>query len=90
MGDDCFSALFPELLCLLPDISKQQQILKVHRFETKSKSGMASAEPFVVCATCGQVLAPSDLKHHLGNHSLEVHFPSLDAIIDGNVAWNKR
>lgn len=90
MGDDCFWALFPELVCLLPDISKQQQILKVHRSEMRSRGNTASAEPYVICANCGQVLAPSDLKHHLGSHSLEVHFPTLDTMVDGNVAWNKR
>jgi len=29
MGDDCFHAVFPELLVLLPDIEKQQELLKV-------------------------------------------------------------
>nr|SVE73398.1 EOG090X01BP [Daphnia atkinsoni] len=90
MGEDCFLALFPELVCLLPDISKQQQLIRVHRWETKSKGGVANTEPYVICATCGQVLSPSDLKHHLANHNLETHFPSLGALPEPELAWNKR
>ena len=89
MGEDCFSALFPELLCLLPDISKQQQLLRVHRSEIRVKGGLVATEPYVICATCGQVLSPSDLKHHLANHNLETHFPSLGTTLD-DIAWNKR
>lgn len=90
MGDDCFLALFPELISLLPDIAKQQQLLKVHRSEIRMKGNLAEAEPYVICATCGQVLAPFDLKHHLTNHNLETHFPSLGTIANGDIAWNKR
>ena len=94
MGHDCFHAVFPELLVLLPDIEKQQDLLKVHfishylkihfnyiicwswkvhRMETRSQVN----EPYVICATCNQVLSPSDLKHHLASHNLETHFPAL-------------
>lgn len=90
MGEDCFLALFLELVCLLPDISKQQQLIRVHRSETKSKGGVANTEPYAICATCGQVLSPSDLKHHLANHNLETHFPSLGALPEPELALNKR
>nr|SVE74966.1 EOG090X01BP [Daphnia dolichocephala] len=90
VGEDCFLALFPELVCLLPDISKQQQLVKVHRSQSRSRGGVATTEPFVICATCGQVLSPSDLKHHLANHNLELHFPSLGTGPEPDVAWNKR
>lgn len=88
MGEDCFLALFPELVCLLPDIDKQQQLLKVHRSQMRTK-GPLGAEPYVVCATCNQILAPSDLKHHIASHSLETNFPCLGAS-DGSSAWSKR
>nr|SVE75597.1 EOG090X01BP [Daphnia hispanica] len=90
VGEDCFLALFPELVCLLPDISKQQQLIRVHRSETRIKGGIANTEPYVICATCGQVLSPSDLKHHLANHNLETHFPSLGTSPEPDLAWNKR
>ena len=91
IGYDCFLALFPELLVLLPDIDKQQQLLKVHRCEMRIDGAGTtfSAEPYVVCATCKQVLSPSDLKHHLSSHSLETHFPALSAGVDSNLAWVK-
>ena len=92
MGEDCFLALFPELVCLLPDIDKQQQLLKVHRSELRMKGGSAgsSAEPYVICATCSQVLSPSDLKHHIASHSLETNFPILGPAVDTNSTWSKR
>lgn len=91
MGEDCFTALFPELVCLLPDIEKQQQLLKVHRSEIRMKGGALSAEPYVICATCSQVLSPSDLKHHIASHSLETNFPVLGpSSSDANSAWSKR
>nr|SVE81791.1 EOG090X01BP [Daphnia magna] len=90
MGEDCFLALFPELVCLLPDIVKQQELIRVHRSDTKFKGGITKTEPYVICATCGQVLSPSDLKHHLANHNLETHFPSLGTSPEPDLAWNKR
>ena len=89
MGDDCFLALFPELVCLLPDIDKQQKLLKVHRSQMRTKGPLA-AEPYVICATCNQILAPSDLKHHISSHSLETNFPALGPSSDSNSAWGKR
>lgn len=88
MGEDCFLAVLPELLCLLPDIEKQQQLLKVHRSELRTKKASQSTEPFVVCATCNQVLAPCDLKLHLSSHTLENHFPVLSTS-EANSAWNQ-
>ena len=92
LGEDCFLALFPELLVLLPDIEKQQQLLKVHRSQIRMAGNdrSASTEPYVVCATCSQVLSPADLKHHLASHSLETHFPALNPSLDSNSAWSKR
>lgn len=89
MGEDCFTAVFPELVCLLPEIAKQQQLIKVHRSHMKMKGDTARAEPYVICATCGQVLTPSDLKHHLANHKLEIHFPYLGSAADNGTAWSK-
>nr|SVE78703.1 EOG090X01BP [Daphnia lumholtzi] len=75
---------------LFEDIVKQQELIKVHRSDTKFKGGVEKTEPYVICATCGQVLSPSDLKHHLANHTLETHFPSLGASPEPDMAWKKR
>lgn len=91
MGDACFQAVYPELLVLLPDIEKQQELLQVHRTEMRSGGSSAgTAEPYVICATCSQVLAPCDLKHHLASHNLETHFPALSARDSSTSPWTRR
>lgn len=66
-----FSQIFPELLVLLPDIRKQQELFDHHVKKGGSKKSLE------VCATCNQVVASSDLRNHLANHMLENHFPAL-------------
>lgn len=66
-----FPKVFPELLVLLPDIDKQQELYAIHSKETDTKRGLE------VCATCGQVVSTSDLRSHLASHRMDNHFPAL-------------
>ncbi|GLV44611.1 uncharacterized protein CBL_13457 [Carabus blaptoides fortunei] len=70
---DNFARVFPELLVLLPDIDKQQELYAIHTKETGSKRGLE------VCATCGQVVSTGDLRSHLASHRMDNHFPALGA-----------
>ena len=73
MGLSAFENVFPELLVLLPDISKQQELIKVHKRENGNK-----IRGLEICATCGQVLKNgSDFRQHMTSHTLENHFPAL-------------
>lgn len=62
---------FPELICLLPDISKQEELMRLFRREFKDSCQL------VQCETCSQVLRPEDRQHHGTTHSLDVDFPHL-------------
>lgn len=73
MGSDAFENVFPELLVLLPDIVKQQELFKVHKRELGGK-----AKGLEVCATCNQVVKNgADFRTHMSSHTLENHFPAL-------------
>ncbi|XP_014485601.1 PREDICTED: zinc finger protein 598 [Dinoponera quadriceps] len=73
MGSHAFENVFPELLVLLPDIAKQQELFKVHKRELAGK-----AKGLEVCATCGQVAKNgADFRAHMSSHTLENHFPAL-------------
>ncbi|XP_029035459.1 E3 ubiquitin-protein ligase ZNF598 [Osmia bicornis bicornis] len=72
MGLSAFEDVFPELLVLLPDIEKQQELFKVHKKENGNK-----IRGLEICATCGQVLKNSDFRTHMASHTLENHFPAL-------------
>lgn len=52
-------AVFPELVALLPDIGKQQELAVAVR---------AAAAACAVCAVCGQLLAPADRAAHDAAH----------------------
>ncbi|CAB3223959.1 unnamed protein product [Arctia plantaginis] len=58
-----FDAVFPELVALLPDIAKQQELVV----------GRGAGE-LAVCPTCGQLLAPRDRSAHE-----QAHWPPLAA-----------
>lgn len=81
IGDD-FTQIFPELLVLLPDIQKQQELYTHHVNSNGSKKFLE------VCATCNQVVLTNDLRSHLTNHTLENHFPVLGAQEISSV-WRK-
>ncbi|KAK2585767.1 hypothetical protein KPH14_010376 [Odynerus spinipes] len=73
MGKTAVKSVFPELLVLLPDISKQQELFKVYQKELANK-----VKGLEICATCNQILrSGSDFQTHMVNHTLENHFPVL-------------
>ncbi|KAJ6644453.1 E3 ubiquitin-protein ligase [Pseudolycoriella hygida] len=96
---DKFDVIFPELLVLLPDINKQQELFLVHSqqeaLSNKNKKPTKKNQNLAleVCATCKQVLISSDLSTHLQSHSLENNFPKLgnqnDNAINNANAWKK-
>ncbi|XP_067005745.2 E3 ubiquitin-protein ligase ZNF598 isoform X2 [Anabrus simplex] len=73
IGCEAFTDIFPELLVLLPDIDKQQDLLAVH--EAADDKVRTS---FELCAICDQVLSHSDLQYHQGRHSLDIHFSGTE------------
>lgn len=76
-----FSDIFPELLVLLPDIGKQQELYKELNRQVK--------ENLVVCENCQQVIFKWELSEHYNYHRLENHFPSLGSAQQINSAWKK-
>lgn len=89
IGKDNFNNIFPELLVLLPNINKQQELLSTYRtHQDKSKSdkvirisGKSAQAPwsstFQSCPTCRQVLLSSDVSEHTIVHDNTSDFPSL-------------
>lgn len=68
--------VFPELLTLLPDINKQQELYEVY---SQSPSFTKNGKTLEVCATCRQVVRKDDAKQHMLNHSIDRYFPTLKA-----------
>lgn len=66
-----FDEVFPELLALLPDISRQQELHAVYAAQ--------KSEVMDVCQTCGQVMTQDDVKRHQSFHSMQSNFPALGA-----------
>ncbi|KAK3909837.1 E3 ubiquitin-protein ligase ZNF598 [Frankliniella fusca] len=87
MGEKAFNNCFPEMLVLLPEIDRQQDLLAVY---SQFNSGKAPLPKFEVCASCRQVLAPSDLRVHASTHSLENNFPALSSSESLPSAWNRK
>lgn len=54
---------FPELIALLPDIRKQQELVAEAR-----RASPDACEHLHVCAACGQLLSPSDVAAHDSAH----------------------
>ena len=88
-GDDKFNKIVGELISLLPDIRKQQELLSVHTQAVKSsttkvlmigaKSKAAAWESdvsFLTCGTCRQVLVQKDYDEHVAQHEIS-DFPTL-------------
>lgn len=76
-----FDDIFPELLVLLPDIQKQQELYREIRGRAK--------ENLLVCEKCKQVIFKKELREHYNYHQLESHFPSLGAAQHVQSAWKK-
>ncbi|EDW02249.1 E3 ubiquitin-protein ligase ZNF598 [Drosophila grimshawi] len=74
-----FHILFPELLVMLPDIGKQQELYLVHKQYVNSLSPalLVSVPRLEVCSCCKQVVAPSDVASHQESHMLTKKFPTL-------------
>lgn len=77
MGDDDFFRVFPELLALLPDISKQRELWEVHQAYTGKKSAAINSQKMSVCQVCGQVIIAQDVQHHQLQHTELSDFPLL-------------
>lgn len=91
-----FKKIFSELLVLLPDTVKQQELLSAHNDfrlkerqssnkPKKNKKTVWQTEPSsdldcCVCPTCKQVLTPQDVVTHKALHIEDEEFPSLQAI----------
>lgn len=77
-----FDEIFVELLVLLPDIEKQQQLFKVYDSKLKSQQ-------LVICENCKQVILKRELTDHYNYHTLDNHFPSLGKATQVNNVWKK-
>ncbi|EDW61562.2 LOW QUALITY PROTEIN: uncharacterized protein Dvir_GJ20244 [Drosophila virilis] len=82
---DKFHSLFPELLVMLPDISKQQELYLVHKQYVNSltPSQIKLMPSLEVCGSCKQILLSNDFPSHQKVHELTKNFPTL-----GNAASN--
>lgn len=69
-----FIAVFPELLFLLPDIRKQQELMATFNAHRRAQAATSGALPkgspvqLLVCATCQQVLSAEDFRSHRTMH----------------------
>ncbi|XP_067630809.1 E3 ubiquitin-protein ligase ZNF598 isoform X2 [Eurosta solidaginis] len=83
---DRFDYIFPELLALLPDINKQQELYLVHSQQLNKlpPTERKQAHKLEVCTVCKQVLISGDFESHKKQHDLKENFPELgDAIVSG-------
>lgn len=72
LGEKDFFDIFPELICLLPIINKQQELLNVHK-KHQNNSGAVPKQKvpnnqICVCDICYQVLQERDYETHLSDH----------------------
>ncbi|XP_053675120.1 E3 ubiquitin-protein ligase ZNF598 [Anopheles nili] len=80
---DRFHEIFPELIALLPNILKQQELYLVYcqdektRPKSSAKGKAAVVSTLEVCQVCKQVLTQEDLTQHYQTHYLENNFPKL-------------
>ncbi|XP_065084383.1 E3 ubiquitin-protein ligase ZNF598 isoform X2 [Ochlerotatus camptorhynchus] len=95
-----FADIFPELVALLPNITKQQELYLVYCQEAKNRpksagfgqkgGGKSSIPQLEVCQVCKQVLVRDDLTEHFQSHYMENNFPKLGAngkpLEDGKVS----
>ncbi|XP_060696910.1 E3 ubiquitin-protein ligase ZNF598 isoform X1 [Hemiscyllium ocellatum] len=89
-----FLKIFNELLVLLPDTAKQQELLSAHK-DLREKQGsnkskknkknawqttMNSDFDYQVCPTCQQVLTQKDFATHKASHFEDDEFPTLQSV----------
>ena len=82
MGEEKFQDIFVQLVSLLPDIRKQQELLIAHKHAMKSmKMNMAfdwSSDRLTICKQCYQVILNEDVDSHFSAHMFSNNdFPSL-------------
>ncbi|XP_064477946.1 E3 ubiquitin-protein ligase ZNF598-like isoform X2 [Ornithodoros turicata] len=68
-GEEEFAVVFPELLFLLPDIGKQQELVRTYNVRRRASGALPKNSRFLVCATCQQVLSGDDFRTHTATHS---------------------
>lgn len=75
---DRFHSLFSELLVMLPDIGKQQELYLVHKqyVNTLTPHQEKSLPSLEVCFKCKQVLLAADFSSHQKAHELAKNFPT--------------
>ncbi|CAG9824565.1 unnamed protein product [Phaedon cochleariae] len=78
---DDFEDIFPELLVLLPDIEKQQELYKVYNGKNKKN--------LIICENCKQIIYKKELSDHYNYHILDNQFPSLGKAQQVNNVWKK-
>ncbi|XP_035700499.1 E3 ubiquitin-protein ligase ZNF598 isoform X4 [Folsomia candida] len=66
-----FRVIFPELVALLPEIEKQQELLASHRRSGGIMKDLSS------CHECFQVIKAGDMAAHIQSHSAAEVFPAL-------------
>ena len=71
LGDKNLQEIFPELLVLLPDINKQQELYIVFSLSPN----FPKTKIFDACINCHQILSIPDVEQHMFNHSIEQNFP---------------
>lgn len=74
---DKFDTIFPELLSLLPNIKKQQELYLVYAQKLSDDQNKLN-QNLDVCPICKQVLIPSDAESHIKLHSICDNFPPLE------------
>jgi len=67
-----FNKFFPELLVLLPDIKKQQELFML--YQDKDTSNVADLSS---CSTCHQITLLTEKSKHADTHQLDDDFPQL-------------
>ncbi|XP_023177787.2 E3 ubiquitin-protein ligase ZNF598 [Drosophila hydei] len=77
---DKFQSLYPELLVMLPDIGKQQELYLVHKQYVNSMTATQSKllPELEVCSNCKQIVLPNDFASHQKAHELTKNFPIMD------------
>ncbi|XP_044759445.1 E3 ubiquitin-protein ligase ZNF598 [Coccinella septempunctata] len=77
-----FEDFFPEMLVLLPDIEKQQELYGI--LAGKAKKNL------LVCENCRQVIFKKELTDHYKYHTFENQFTSrMTSKVNNENSWNK-
>lgn len=94
LGKDIFLEILPELLVLLPDLSRQQALYKLCVEELtqfrKTRVSTTKDVTLTLCDTCAQVLMVGDVLHHKAQHVATDDFPTLSnhvALKAARQAW---